>query len=129
VKALLDTNVFLWCIGGRKSRLSKTAASAVEDEKTELLLSAVSLWEIAVKAHAGQLDIPMDKSYYVEHMGLLGIQAVLPVEARHIYRLLSLPQHHRDPFDRLLVAQCIVEKLPFVASDVALHSYPVQIIW
>jgi PIN domain nuclease of toxin-antitoxin system len=129
VKALLDTNVFLWCIGGRKSRLSKTAARVIEDEKSELQLSAVSLWEIAVKAQAGKLEIPMDKSYYVEHMGFLGIQTVLPVEARHIYQLLNLPPHHRDPFDRLLVAQCIAEKLPFVASDVALHRYPVQIIW
>jgi PIN domain nuclease of toxin-antitoxin system len=129
VKALLDTNVFLWCIGGRKSRLSRRAAKVVEDNNTELLLSAVSIWEIALKARAGKLEIPEEKSFFQEQMGLLGIQFVLPIEASHVFELFSLPDHHRDPFDRLLVAQCIAERIPLIASDAAMRRYPVEVIW
>jgi PIN domain nuclease of toxin-antitoxin system len=110
VKALLDTNVFLWCIAGRKSRLSRRAAKVVEDEDTELLLSAVSIWEIALKARAGKLEIPEGKSFFQEQIGLLRIQFVLAVEATHVFELFTLPDHHRDPFDRLLIAQCIAER-------------------
>ena len=129
MRALLDTNVFLWCIDGQKSRLSKTAAKIIEDDDTELLLSAVSLWEIALKAQTGKLEIPQEKSFYLDQMNLLRIHMVLAVEARHIFELFGLPNHHRDPFGRLLVAQCITENLPFIASDAAMRRYPVQIIW
>jgi PIN domain nuclease of toxin-antitoxin system len=129
VRALLDTNIFLWCIAGRKSRLSRRAARVVEDEDTELLLSAVSLWEIALKAHTGKLEVPEEKSFFQEQMGLLGIQFALPVEASHVFELFGLPDHHRDPFDRLLVAQCISERIPLIASDAAISRYPVEVIW
>ena len=129
MRALLDTNVFLWCIVGRKSRLSRRAAKVVEDENTELLLSAVSIWEIALKARAGKLEIPEEKSFFQEQMGLLGIQFVLAVEVSHVFELFNLPDHHRDPFDRLLVAQCITERIPLIASDAAMRRYPVEIIW
>src|SRR5690348_4993899 len=81
VRVLLDTNIFLWCIAGRKSRLSRRAARVVEDEDTELLLSAVSIWEIALKGRAGKLEIPEEKPFFQEQLGLLGIQFVLPIEA------------------------------------------------
>jgi PIN domain nuclease of toxin-antitoxin system len=129
VKALLDTNIFLWCIAGRKSRLSRRAAKIVEDEETELLLSAVSMWEIALKARAGKLEIPEEKSFFQEQMGLLGIQFVLAVEASHVFELFSLPDHHRDPFDRLLIAQCVAERIPLIASNTAIRRYPVEVIW
>jgi PIN domain nuclease of toxin-antitoxin system len=129
VKALLDTNIFLWCIAGRTSRLSRRAAKVVEDENSELLLSAVSIWEIALKARAGKLEFPEEKSFFQEQMGLLGIQFVLPVEASHVFQLFDLPDYHRDPFDRLLVAQCIAERIPLIASDAAIRRYPVEIIW
>jgi PIN domain nuclease of toxin-antitoxin system len=129
VKALLDTNIFLWCIGGRKSRLSRRAAKFVEDEDAELLLSAVSIWEIALKARAGKLEIPEEKSFFQEQMGLLGIRSVLAIDATHIFELFNLPDHHRDPFDRLLVAQCIAERIPLIASDAAVRRYPIEIIW
>ena len=129
MKALLDTNIFLWCIAGRKSRLSRRAAKVVEDEDTELLLSAVSIWEIALKARAGKLEIPEEKSFFQEQMGLLGIQFVLAVEASHVFELFTLPDHHRDPFDRLLVAQCIAERIPLIASDAAFRRYPIEVIW
>jgi len=62
-------------------------------------------------------------------MGLLGIQFVLPVEASHVFELFNLHDHHRDPFDRLLIAQCIAERIPLIASDVAVRRYPIEVIW
>jgi len=129
VKALLDTNVFLWCIAGQQSRLSRRAAKIVEDGATELLLSAVSLWEIALKVRLGKLELPEKESFFDEHMGLLGIGRVLPVQPAHIFTLFSLPDHHRDPFDRLLVSQSIAEGIPLVASDATLRKYAVELIW
>ena len=107
----------------------EVVVKVVEDEDTELLLSAVSIWEIALKARAGKLEIPEDKSFFQEQMGLLGIQFVLPIEATHVFEVFSLPDYHRDPFDRLLVAQCIAERIPLIASDAAMRRYPVEVIW
>ena len=129
MRVLLDTNVFLWCIGGEKSRLSRRAAAVLEDEETELLLSAVSLWEIALKVRAGKLELPEEWEFFHEQMTLLRIGGVLSVEAGHVFRLFRLPDHHRDPFDRLLVAQCQVEKLPLVASDAARRRYDIEVVW
>jgi PIN domain nuclease of toxin-antitoxin system len=129
VRVLLDTNVFLWCLAGETRRLSARAAAVLEDESTVLLLSAASLWEIALKVRAGKLDLPERWQFFYEHMSALGIQVVLPVESRHVFGLFALPDHHRDPFDRLLVAQCQAERLPLVASDQILRRYDIQILW
>ena len=129
MRVLIDTNVFLWCLAGETVRLSRRAKRLLESDETELVLSAVSLWEIAVKAQAGKLQVPQEGGFFQEHMALLGVQTVLPVEATHVFALFGLPRHHRDPFDRLLAAQCVVEKLPLVASDRALRRYPIEVIW
>ncbi len=129
MKVLLDTNVFLWCLAGETSRLSARAAGVIEDETNDLLLSAASLWEIALKVRAGKLDLPERWEFFHEHMAALGIGSVLPVEARHVFGLFQLPDHHRDPFDRLLVSQCQAERLSLVTSDRILRRYPVEIVW
>ena len=129
MKALLDTNVFLWCIGGKKSRVSARASKIVEDDDTKLLLSVASLWEIALKVRTGKLELPETADFFHRHMALLGIDAVLAIEARHVFALFGLPDHHRDPFDRLLAAQCVAEKLPLIASDPMLRRYPIEVIW
>ena len=79
--------------------------------------------------HAGKLELPEEAEFFREHMALLGIEAVVPVEASHVFGVLRLPDHHRDPFDRLLVAQCQVERLPLVASDSLLRRYPIEVVW
>ncbi len=129
MKALLDTNVFLWCIAGEKSRFSRRAARVLANEDTQLVLSVVSLWEIALKVQAGKLEIPLEKAFFQEQIGLLGVHSVLTVEPSHLFALFGLPDHHRDPFDRLLVAQSIAERLPLIASDAAFKRYPVEIVW
>ena len=129
MKALLDTNIFLWCVAGQRSRLSRRAVKVLEDPASELALSVVSLWEVALKVRAGKLEAPEDKSFFQEQMSLLGIDSVLAIQPTHIFELFELPDHHRDPFDRLLVAQSLAEKLPLITSDKALRMYPVEIIW
>jgi PIN domain nuclease of toxin-antitoxin system len=127
MRALLDTHVFLWAIG-EPEKLSKRAARVIEDEANELLLSAASLWEIVLKTQAGKLQIPQGPGFLAEHMARLGVES-LPVEAGHVLALLSLPPHYRDPFDRLLVAQCQVENLTILTADATIRQYAVQVVW
>jgi PIN domain nuclease of toxin-antitoxin system len=126
---LLDTSVFLWSIIGQQSKLSRKAFQALEDPYNHRWLSAVSLWEIAIKVGAGKLDFPKHGDFLKAHMDLLRIERVLPVEAAHVFADFGLPRYHRDPFDRMLIAQAQVEGLPFVTGDKQIHKYPIQILW
>jgi len=126
---LLDTNVFLWCITGQQSKLSKKAFEAIEDPSNSRWLSAISLWEIAIKVGAGKLDLPKNADYLRTHMNLLRIGRVVPVEAAHALADFGLPRYHRDPFDRMLVAQALVEGIPFITCDKQIQKYPIEILW
>ena len=126
---LLDTNVFLWSIGGLESRISATAKRVLEDDETDLVLSAVCLWEIALKTRAGKLSLPEGGEFFREHMSRLGVAKVLPVYASHVFEMFNLPDYHRDPFDRLLVAQCRHESFSMVSPDRMLRKYPIEVIW
>jgi PIN domain nuclease of toxin-antitoxin system len=126
---LLDTNVFLWCITGQQSKLSQKAFEAIEDPSNSRWLSAVSLWEIAIKVGAGKLALPKNADYLKTHMDLLRIGRVVPVEAAHALADFGLPRYHRDPFDRMLVAQALVEGVPFITCDKQIQKYPIQILW
>ena len=129
MKILLDTNVFLWSIGGLASRISAAAKRALDDHENDLILSAVSLWEIALKMRAGKLRAPERAEFFRDHMSRLGVEKVLPVYASHVFEMFSLPDYHRDPFDRLLVAQCRCEGFSIVSSDSMLRKYPINVIW
>jgi PIN domain nuclease of toxin-antitoxin system len=126
---LLDTNVFLWSITGQQSKISRKAFQALEDPYNHRWLSAVSLWEIAIKVGIGKLDLPGGGESLRAHMALLRIGRILPVEEAHVLADFGLPRHHRDPFDRMLIAQALVEGLPFVTCDKQIHKYPIQILW
>jgi len=126
---LLDTSVFLWAISGTTEKLSTRAKRALEDESNALFLSTVSLWEIFLKVQSGKLELPLEAEFFRDHMSSLGVQRVVPVEARHIYQLHGLPDHHRDPFDRLLAAQAQSEEMILVTSDSLLRRYPIKTIW
>jgi len=126
---LLDTNVFLWSIMGQQSKLSVTALRTVEDTRVKLWLSSISLWEIAIKVGLGKLDLPKSPAFFQAQMSKFDIERVLPVEAAHVFADFGLPRHHRDPFDRMLIAQAQVEGLPFVTGDKQIHKYPIQILW
>ena len=110
MKFLIDTNIFLFAIEDSK-RLSKKAILLLEDESNELFLSQASLWEITIKHSIGKLQF-VDGLKKTMDQGIekLDLQ-MMPIRSNHIYRVSELPFHHNDPFDRLLAAQCLEEKI------------------
>lgn len=128
MKYLLDTHTFLWWITDNEL-LSDRAREVIRNGRNTILLSAASGWEIAIKAGLGRLELPDRPEVVIpEQMSLNDIQG-LPVQMSHALRVHSLPQHHRDPFDRMLVAQCQLEEIPIITSDPEISKYDVEIIW
>jgi PIN domain nuclease of toxin-antitoxin system len=125
VTPLLDTYLVLWWMAGEASRISKRALAALGSDGVEPIVSAVTIWEAAIKRGLGKLDAPADLLIQLERAGV----EVLPITARHADLVASLPLHHRDPFDRLLVAQATLEGLPLVSHDVSLRRYDVEVVW
>jgi len=110
-------------------RFSPTGLRHIEDPENELLLSAASSWEIAIKTALGKLSLPTPPPEYVpDRMRSSGVVG-LPIEHSHALRVFSLPLHHRDPFDRLLIAQTQLEKLTLLTADKQLGQYDVQLEW
>lgn len=128
MKVLLDTHVFLWWITD-DPRLSERAREIISDGENTLFFSAASAWEIAIKAKLGKLSVPGDFEAFITEQLIQNSITPLPVRLGHALRVYNLPVHHRDPFDRLLVAQAQVEKLPIVTGDPAIAQYPVEVIW
>ena len=128
MKALLDTQVFLWW-NADDPRLSQAAHDIIADGHNELYLSAASAWEIAIKAARGSLLLPEPPEQYVPSRLQLHRMLALPVQLRHALHVYDLPPIHRDPFDRLLIAQSRLEDLPLLTSDPEISRYDVSIIW
>ena len=122
-KLLLDTHAFLWWLGN-DSQLGPKAREAISDERNDVLVSAVTGWEISIKRSVGKLSAPDNLDALLEDEGFLS----LPITFYHGEQAGSLPPHHKDPFDRMLVAQALVEKVPLVTRDAALASYGVECI-
>lgn len=128
MRLLLDTQCWLW-MRAEPERLSQQARGLLVDGSTELLLSAASSWEIAIKYALGKLPLPEPPARYVpDRLREDGIEP-LPVTHVHALRVADLPLHHRDPFDRLLVAQARSEGLPLLTADPLIRRYDVEIIW
>lgn len=128
MKLLLDTHAFLWWIAD-DPRLPATAREVIADPAHELFLSAASGWEISIKCRLGKLSLAEPPEVFVpKHLGANAVQA-LPVEMAHALRVFALPPLHRDPFDRLLVAQSQVEGMPLVTADPLVSQYPVEVRW
>jgi len=125
---LLDTHVLLWLINSPE-RISDTASRALRSRENELVVSAASLWETALKIESGKLDVPMTSDYVDGHMSDIGISRVLDISPTHIYTMLSIPRIHSDPFDRLLAAQSISENMRLVTADRIFKKYPVNVLW
>jgi PIN domain nuclease of toxin-antitoxin system len=128
VRALIDTHVLLWWLLDDE-RLSSKARRAFSSGRSTLLWSAASSWELAVKISLGKLSLPGPLRSYLPRK--LREQRITPlaVEHSHAFRVAELPPHHRDPFDRLLVAQAQVEKLHIITADPRLDEYDVKIVW
>ena len=127
MKLLLDTNAWLF-LTSAPERLSPAARSAIADAETELFLSAASTWEMAIKAALGRLRLPEPVMTYQSARMARHRVKPLAVQHTHAARVADLPPHHRDPFDRLLVAQAELEGLKLVTSDRALEAYGVPLL-
>jgi PIN domain nuclease of toxin-antitoxin system len=122
---LLDTNVVVWLLLGDRGSVSARAQEALSDEDRRISLSAVSVWEIAIKRSLGKLTI---EDGWASVLTRLDFEP-LPVTALHAERVETLPWHHRDPFDRLLVAQAALEDHALVSADARMAAYGAEVIW
>jgi PIN domain nuclease of toxin-antitoxin system len=127
MKALLDTHAFLWAIVSDE-RLSRRAEQ-IYTGPNDLWLSVASVWEMLIKARAGKLPLPEPAGPYIVKELAKNKIRVLPIQLDHVLRIESLPLHNRDPFDRILVSQSLVENLPLVSADPVFDSYTVNLIW
>jgi PIN domain nuclease of toxin-antitoxin system len=123
VRALVDTHVLLWSLQ-QPERLSRTILDIFRDADTQIVVSVAVLWEVAIKTAVGKLQAPPNLPDHVLSLG----HEVLTVDARHAWRVQTLPMHHHDPFDRLLIAQAQVENLALMTHDRLLERYDVRII-
>ncbi len=125
---LLDTHTFLWFIMGNHN-LSVAARALIEDATNEKFLSVASLWEVAIKLSIGKLTLSAPFDVLIpQQLSLNGIE-LLDIKTGHAAVVTTLPFHHRDPFDRLLIAQAMVEKMPIVSNDAAFNAYSVNRLW
>lgn len=128
MKGLLDTHTFLWW-NMDDPRLSDTARRFIADGQNEIFVSAASAWEIAIKAGRGSLLLPAPPAEYLASRLRLHNFQPLPVLVSHAVHVFTLPDIHRDPFDRLLVAQSQLEGLPLLTVDPEICQYTVETIW
>ena len=127
MKALLDTHTFLWAIA-EEEKLSRRAQQ-IFTGPNDLWISVAGIWEILIKVQAGRLPLPTPTGPYVLKKLAANNIEVLPIHLDHVLRMESLPMHHRDPFDRIMIAQSLEEDLPLLSSDLLFDKYPVRVIW
>ena len=128
MRILLDTHTFLWGIA-EPARLSSTARKIMEDGDNDIFVSAASAWEIAIKTHLGKLRLPARPEAFVSEQLLKHRFNSLPVSFSHALHVFALPALHRDPFDRLLISQSMLEQLPILTADTKIRQYHVKTIW
>ncbi len=128
MRVLLDTHAFLW-FGLDDPKLSRAARALIADADNDVMISPASYWEIAIKISNRKYALATSyDQFWRDGIDVNRIE-VLPIELRHTSRLISLPYHHRDPFDRLLVAQSLADDIPSVSGDATLDRYGVRRLW
>lgn len=127
MKLLIDTQCWLW-MNASPERLSTRNQKLLRDPKNERFLSTASIWEIAIKFQIGKLPLPTAPNDYVPSRLALTLTVPLPISAAHALRVGDLPPHHRDPFDRMLIAQALIEGLPILTADRKFEKYAVEVI-
>jgi PIN domain nuclease of toxin-antitoxin system len=125
---LLDTSAFLWFVFD-DPRLSPSADGILSDPMTDSLLSVGSLWEIAIKMQIGKLALGSSFEEFIDETILERKLELLPIEIDHLITYMSLPLHHRDPFDRLLLAQAKSLRIPVLTADQNFSKYDIEVIW
>ena len=128
MNVLIDTHSFLWFINGDK-QLSAKAKKVIIDAQTINFISIVSLWEIAIKVSIGKLKLDFPFSDLWKDIQANGFE-ILPIEFDHLQQLLILDFHHRDPFDRIIIAQAYSEHMPIITRDANFNRYSqLQVLW
>lgn len=128
MRVLLDTHALYWFIEG-DVKLSETAASVIGDPNNTILFSPASYWEMAIKISLGKWQLNQPFADFIDIALVHYCFEILNISPGHTAELLSLPFHHRDPFDRLLVSQAIAEGIEIVSTDTQFDAYPVKRIW
>ena len=128
MRALLDTHALLWWVTD-DARLSERARETIGDGSNEIYVSAATGWEMAIKARLGRLRVPGDFARFITDQIALNGFRVLAIELAHALRVHGLADHHRDPFDRILVAQSLVEGMPILSRDEQIAAYGVELVW
>ena len=128
MRLLLDTHTFLWFVLG-DSQLSQTAMSLIVGPANEKWISPACYWEVAIKVSIGKYTLPVPHEVFFETAIRLNGFGVFPIEPKHTAIVATLPFHHKDPFDRLLIAQAMAEGIPLVSADDAFDPYGVQRLW
>jgi PIN domain nuclease of toxin-antitoxin system len=128
MRLLLDTHVLIWSTGNPE-KLSERVRNLLLDTNNSWVVSIASVWELQIKCQLGKLNLSLPLPSLMESQQRINKLQILPIELSHIYALDGLPNHHRDPFDRIVIAQAIVEKIPVLSADTVFDAYPVQKIW
>ncbi|MDM8521694.1 type II toxin-antitoxin system VapC family toxin [Anaerolineales bacterium HSG6] len=128
MKFLLDTHSFLWFVEG-DTKLSVTARTLIEERTNQPLLSIASIWEMAIKISIGKLQLTQPIEQHIPYHMQTNDVTLLGIDIAHVVIVATLPYHHRDPFDRLLIAQAIHEQIPIISIDTAFDDYGVHRLW
>lgn len=126
MQLLIDTHVLIWFLEGNKS-LSKPHRQIISDSQNDVLVSIASLWEIPVKISLGKLTLAKPLADVIKQIAVENIE-VLPILPKHTLQVSTLPFHHRDPFDRIIVAQSQIENLPIVTNDIEFSHYGIKLL-
>ena len=127
MRLLLDLHIFLWLVDEPR-RLSSTIMTALQNDNNQRYLSIASVWELQIKVNTGKLELPSPVQQFVTEQRVLNNIHSLPLLEQHIWGLATLPLHHRDPFDRILIAQAIDEDFTIVTVDHWFTAYPVKLL-
>lgn len=128
MKLLLDTHTFIWFVEGNTS-LSSHARALVEDPSNEVFVSIATVWEMAIKVSIGKLQLSQPFELLIPNQLLRNDISLLDISISHTLMVAILPFHHRDPFDRLLIAQSLVENMPIVGADGLFDKYGLTRLW
>lgn len=128
MRFLLDTHTFIWFVMGDPN-LPKQLRTLIETIENERVVSIASLWEIAIKMNLGKLNMGATFEQLIPGQLIANRMDILPVSVVHLYQVAQLPLHHRDPFDRMLIAQCLAENLPVLSRDATFDRYAISRLW
>ena len=128
MRLLLDTHTFIWFVTDNP-KLSDTARGLINYGNNEILISIASIWEMAIKQSTGKLSFGLPFRVFIEQQVSVNRIDILNINLEHIEVIVTLPFHHRDPFDRLIIAQAMVEQIPILSADSVFDAYPIQRLW